>query len=253
MERDIFNIIEEKEFHELTASERAEISEMCTTEEEYLNMKMVLSQVHNLKPEIPSVETKESLDNLFAQQSFPKAAPIWYNSVLTVVVPKDKKWHQQPLVRIAAILLLVIAVVPFLNNQLEQPIQVAQNQPIEEEVSTGVDDSKAYEKKNTEVDLLDESIAEINEVAGNGVNKNLDKTINNQFFDEEISSPQSVALAESVEAADQFEDLGVAATRATAPSFNHPDAGFTSVGSAVKQSISVGANDDVLDLLTVCF
>lgn len=262
MERDIFNIIEEKEFHELTAAEREELQEMCTTEDEYNNLKMVLSQVHEMQPEMPADATKESLDNLFAQQSYPKAAPIWYNSVLTVLVPKDRKWHQQPLVRIVAILLLVLAVVPFFNNsQLENPVQVAQNEVAQEELNisqeTKNDDAFNGGAKtiNQSEPALEKDVDDFSSSAGNAEMKNFSVEENEQFFDEVASRPTSFSLTDKTAEAEQFDDLNIAATRATAPAsiFNHPDAGFTPVESNVKQSVSVGANDDVLDLLTVCF
>lgn len=258
MERDIFDIIAEKEFHELTAGERAELSELCTTEDEYNNMKMVLAQVHDMQPETPADATKESLDNLFAQQSYPKAAPIWYNSVLTVLIPKEKKWHQQPLVRIAAILLLVLAVVPFFNtNQLENPVQVAQNDVPHEEVRVEeLSKNDAVEKVATEQEvLLEEDNDDLFSALGNGEFKNLESKDNRQFFDEVASQPVTFSITDKNAEAEQFDDVSIATTRAAAPAatFNHPDAGFTSVESTIKQSVSVGANDDVLDLLTVCF
>ena len=98
MERDYLDIIKEKEFIELNSAERAEVAEICATEEEFNATKAMLLQVDSIviEPITPNPKTKESLDSLFAQ-SYPKAAPLWYNAVFAVVIPKEKPIYRQPL------------------------------------------------------------------------------------------------------------------------------------------------------------
>lgn len=120
MERDYLDIIKEKEFIELNSAERAEVAEICATEEEFNATKAMLLQVDSIviEPITPSPKTKESLDSLFAQ-SYPKAAPLWYNSVFSVVIPKEKPIYRQPLVQMAAAFLIFWMVFPFFNSNLK--------------------------------------------------------------------------------------------------------------------------------------
>ena len=120
MERDYLDIIKEKEFIELNSAERAEVAEICATEEEFNATKAMLLQVDSIviEPITPNPKTKESLDSLFAQ-SYPKAAPIWYNSVFAVVIPKEKPIYRQPLVQMAAAFLIFWMVFPFFSSNLK--------------------------------------------------------------------------------------------------------------------------------------
>ncbi len=119
MERDYLDIIKEKQFIELNSAERAEVSEICATEEEFNATKAMLLQMDGIviEPITPEPKTKESLDSLF-DQTYPKAAPIWYNSVFTVIIPKEKPIYRQPLVQIAAAFLIFWMVFPFFNTTL---------------------------------------------------------------------------------------------------------------------------------------
>lgn len=70
MVKDIFDTILEKEFHQLTASELAEMEEFCKTEEAFNAMKQVLIHSKSVAggPKLsPRDATKEKLDNLFDQ------------------------------------------------------------------------------------------------------------------------------------------------------------------------------------------
>lgn len=119
MEKDLVDIIMEKSYTELSANEKAELNEYCSSESEYNQMKDVFQGVGGMKFETftPKKETKERLDRLF-DSSFPKVAPIWYMSVLATVVPKEKVVYRQPLIQIAAIGLLIFLAYPFFNSNV---------------------------------------------------------------------------------------------------------------------------------------
>ena len=119
MERDYLDIIKEKEFIALNDAEREKLAEVCATEEEFNEMKAVLLKIDSVaaEPIIPNAKTKESLDSLFAQ-TYPKASPIWYNSILAVIMPKEKPIYRQPMVQIAAAFLIFWMVFPFFNDSL---------------------------------------------------------------------------------------------------------------------------------------
>ena len=116
------DIVREKEFIELTAAERVELEDLCSSEEEYNQIKAMFVGLGamNWSNPTPKAETKERLDHLFAQQ-YPKAAPIWYNAPLAVLVPKGKPAYRQPLVQVAAVGLLVLLAYPFVKSNMMTP------------------------------------------------------------------------------------------------------------------------------------
>lgn len=119
MERDVMDIIRDKEFIELTATDRAELGEMCSSEEEFDQVKSMFAGISAMdwSNPTPKAETKESLDHLFAQKH-PKAAPIWYNAPLAVIAPKGKPFYRQPLVQAAAVGLLMFLAYPLVNSSV---------------------------------------------------------------------------------------------------------------------------------------
>ena len=70
MERDVMDLIKDKEFIELTSAERSEVNELCANEEEFNNMKAMLASIGGLNwsNPTPRPETKERLDHLFQQR-----------------------------------------------------------------------------------------------------------------------------------------------------------------------------------------
>ncbi|MBL1279289.1 MAG: hypothetical protein COA33_003415 [Fluviicola sp.] len=133
MEKDIIDIVTEKEFIQLTASEKSELHEFCKTEEEYNQLKAVFASVSAMPIDTPSpkAETKRDLDALFAQ-THPRVAPIWYNSVFAVIVPKDKPIYRQPILQVAAVALLFLLAVPMFSNDIvQEPTKLAKNENIE--------------------------------------------------------------------------------------------------------------------------
>jgi len=116
------DIVKEKEFIELTAAERAELAELCSTEEEFNQIKSMFAGIGamNWSNPTPKAETKERLDHLFAQQHS-KAAPIWYNAPLAVLIPRGKPVYRQPLVQAAAVGLLIFLAYPLVKSNMMTP------------------------------------------------------------------------------------------------------------------------------------
>ena len=113
MERDILDIVTKKKYFELTDTEKLELQEVCSTEEEFDQLKYVMSNVSTItwNEDSPKPETKAKLDDIFAE-THPKAAPVWYTSVLTFLAPADKPFYRQPILQLAAVGLLVLLALP---------------------------------------------------------------------------------------------------------------------------------------------
>lgn len=124
MKKDLIDTIMEKEFVELTATERSELKEFCASEDEFNQMKEVFVGVESMQftEAKPRVETKRRLDDLF-DQTYPKVAPVWYMSAFAVIAPKGKSLHRQPLMQIAAIGLLFLMLYPFWTTNVQVPTE----------------------------------------------------------------------------------------------------------------------------------
>ena len=242
MERDYLDIIKEKEFIALNANELKEVNEICSTEEEYNAMKAMLRQIDGIAsaPLTPDPKTKESLDGLFAQ-TYPKATPIWYNSVFAVIIPKEKPIYRQPLVQIAAAFLIFWMVFPFFNQSLvPEKMQMAK---LEQKNETPVTE-KVIEENNREVvqqeKVLKPTNGELVDVSnsGNVVTRTIvENRPTPMMFDTEIAD---VILA---------EDKTVAAEASS-----HPDGIFMGGANNPVAFAQTGReSQDLLDLLTPTF
>lgn len=244
MGRDIIDIIKEKEYHQLTSVERDEVKEFCTNEEEYEQMKSVFLSVDSLSEEgiKPSEKTKERLDELFIA-TYPKAAPLWYNSVLAVVVPKNKPLYRQPLFQLAAACMLLFLVFYIPNVDLSQPsTKLAQNEQVDEEPMftespTVVDDPKMKEDEMSDSEgVMNEQQPVVAESETRSVS----------VFD------RSETIATMDEWAGNFPS-GVSAP-SPAPTSVHPDGVFVGhVDGDDGESMSAAESMDLLDLLTATF
>lgn len=261
MKKDLIDIIMEKEYHELTASERAELQEFCANESEYNQMKDVFVSVESMKFESPQPrkETKERLDNLFAE-TYPKAGPIWYSSVGAAIVPKDKPLHRQPLMQIAAVGLLLVLIYPLWNTKLEESPK-SQSASIEKELET------VSEKENKSVtaeaepvnsqDLKEESSKDL--VASNVTVETRNDRASGASG---VSEPGSVA-SPSFSPATMGVSAGTTSTFAFTNNSSVSDfgAGDSSIGTGLDHpdgvfvAVSQPASDEpeLLDLLTTTF
>lgn len=242
MERDVIDIITEKEFHQLTPDELTQVSELCSNEEEFIHMKHVFSQMSGFTQDTvsPKAETKESLDALFAQ-TYPRATGAWYSSILAVVVPKEKPIYRQPLMQLAAVALLLLLVVPLFNQDLvsQEPKMAQLEVP-----------SKSLE------DIQSESLLEKEEVSVDSIEDNEDVSISDQFqmdLNEELLDDFNAQEPVSeIITADQSVMASFA--ESPTPASTHPDGVFMGGSeSTISLSISAMESSDLLDLLTTTF
>lgn len=145
MQTDDLEYILNKEYGELSVSEKAQIQDLCPSEEEFLQMKHFFFAVENYAQETanfdsPAESTKESLDALF-YQTYQSKGVLWYNSLWLTIYAPEKKFHQKPLVRVAALLIFSLSVLPFVGKQ-----NVAENQFAKLEEKAKTQDSKSTEK-----------------------------------------------------------------------------------------------------------
>ncbi|PWL29590.1 MAG: hypothetical protein DCO96_07470 [Fluviicola sp. XM-24bin1] len=223
MKKDLIDIIMEKEFHALSQAEREELASYCSNEDEYNQMRDVFIGVEQMTwdhPQ-PKAETKQRLDDLF-DSTYPKAAPVWYNSVLAVVVPNEKPLHRQPLAQIAAVALIAFLTIPFFGSDseiTEKPAASQQLAQVEKPATTPSSDVKAdpeNEVKNEEPIVEEDPITRSNDV------------------------PVLVASAEPMPGAPS-----VGAT--SAGSSGHPDGVFIAVSQPASEA------PEMFDLLTATF
>jgi len=267
MEKDIVDIVTEKEFIQLTPVEKADLQEFCRTEEEFYQLKNVLTKVGAMTFETPSPkkETKRDLDTLFAQ-TYPKVGPVWHNSMFATIIPKEKPFYKQPLLHVAAVALLLLLAVPmFSSNVTDKSIKIAKNENSKEDLAeTKESNHEEFEQLKTDdlvvdADQLNQSLAEETKLddalpsddflasRATGTARSIISMDNNQFSTGLSGTSTSSAATGNV--ADSF--------------FEHPDGVFDeeAVPSASMDdntnhltfAISASETDDLMDLLTVTF
>lgn len=238
MEKDIVDIVKEKAFIELSEHERAELKEFCATEDEYNHLKHVFMSVEAMPANDPQPkkETKESLDHLF-HQVHPKSAPVWYSSVLTVVIPREKPIYRQPLLQAAAVALLVLLAVPLFNSNLTNT----------SDKLAAVDTELLEEKDEVKADEIELVVDEIDSEDQPEMKE--EEIVTNQELMQERN--QQSVLAEMSDA--EVTSSPVAVASAEPSMSDHPDGVF--VGSVEKVSYSIPTNEqpELLDLLTATF
>lgn len=236
MKEDLIDIVMTKEFVELTESERHDFTEWFTTQEEFEQMKQVFLEVERIKTKdrfVPRQATKDSLDALFASKHSKTAPTIWYNSVLVALYPKEKPAFQRPLLQVAAIVVLLLLVYPFLNTMKvkDEPVQMSRTESVHE--------SKTNESADN-VDPVVPTPAET-KVVESPVLVAQETPI---LMDVESVTEMSVSEERLAEA----EDVSTFSSAAIA----HPDGIFTGV-SAVTYSQSAAKQPAIFDLLTATF
>lgn len=251
------DLIKDKEFIELTAVERTEINELCASEDEFNHMKSMLNGISalNWSNPAPKTETKERLDMLF-QQTYPKAAPVWYSSTLAVVVPKDRPIYRQPLVQIAAVGLLLLLAYPFVNNMIDSnkdQLALVEKKTEVREKPAASEQKNMETTKSTEVDEAPESVPSTSSAPSRSVD------VHTIDVPELVSSRAGALPPPSLGSADKDrrdEDLAITSfsstSPATQPGSNHPDGIF--IGDRVDIfSAPASHQPAVFDLLTSTF
>lgn len=150
MEKKIQDIIENNTFDQLSEQALLELKDWCTTRDEFNQLKQLFETLSTLqqKSELePKKQTKESLDALFMKKhSMGKSASL-SNSILRTIYPIDKEFYKRPLVQLAALIVLVLLVVPFLNA----PDKITNNLTKVAALNTeNITDNKEKSVKNSE-------------------------------------------------------------------------------------------------------
>lgn len=250
MKKDLFDIIREKSFEELTDAERAEVSEMAGDAEAYTELQGFMEEVDVIASEkvVPSSKVKGDLDDLF-DQVHGQRKYAWYMSFAAVIVPKEKPLYQQPLFYAAAVLLLVLLVVPFANKNLSNTTEVlAQNEMVQEEsviqedenveipVSTNVETRSSNEQAKSEVVMEDANRAdEMRSVElAFAEEEKIEEEVSAVEFDMSVTAAPSVSIATTVAG-------------------NHPDGVFEDWATESNFSVPASKQPELLDLLTATF
>lgn len=264
MEQELVEIVIQKSFIELSNDERIELSEWCTSEEEYDQLKNVFLEVERMKvKQTASVrpETKKSLDAIFSEKHH-KAPVFWNNSVMTLIYPLEKPPHKRPLIQVAAVALLFLFAYPIINNNSVSPAkQLAHNEIPEKKQGKGTDMSKMILENKEE--------ASKKEVAKNKVHQPI-LTASNDFSSSYKTSKNPLVGADDLNSANLTYGF-TTSTANTSPSISsssvvqqwgrtdavlidgdHPDGLFEGEVISVF-SESVDEDPEVLDLLTVTF
>lgn len=245
------DLFREKTFQELNAEEREQLSELCESEEDFEQMRNLFVGLESMKTEkfIPRQETKASLDAIFAAQT--KQRPVyWYNTVLVVLYPQDKPVQRRPIVQVAAAILFVALIVPFLNNDAIVPSnkQLAKVSVKEQSKKVGSTNKKSPASSNNEAARIEQMVgSEVKEIYGE------DRIQDSEISEDLLLTSRGVMEAEE----SRMEELSVAAPAVAAGAlakmevFDHPDGIFS--GTVITYSKSVKQQPAVLDLLTAAF
>jgi hypothetical protein len=239
MEKELVNTVLEKEFNELSSNERVALNDYCNSEEEFEQLKMVFLSVESLKKSEtvqPRVETKNSLDDVFAQKHGHKPRAIWYNSALVVLYPTEKAFVKRPLVQIAAAALLLLLAYPLINStkiQDQSETQLAEVKIEKENVKPSTTKTSNTESESTVVEPAIEPIVQTRSVEMETVYEDVMVAAAEMSVEEYRSEPEAVYAA-----------VPVAAER--------PDGIYTG-SSSVTFSQPASAQPQVFDLLTTTF
>lgn len=159
MEKKIQDIIVNNTFDQLSEQALLELKDWCTTRDEFNQLKQLFETLSTLqqKSELePKKQTKESLDALFMKKhSMGKSASL-SNSILRTIYPIDKEFYKRPLVQLAALIVLVLLVVPFLNAP--DKLTSSQNQVATIKIENDIEDKEKSVKNSETISGLKKEI-----------------------------------------------------------------------------------------------
>ncbi|MBP6090468.1 MAG: hypothetical protein KA521_04380 [Crocinitomicaceae bacterium] len=118
MEKKIQDIIENNTFDQLSEQSLLELKDWCTTRDEFNQLKSLFESLSTLQQKSnlePKKQTKESLDALFMKKHSMGKSVSLSNSILRTIYPIDKEFYKRPLVQLAALIVIVLLILPFLN------------------------------------------------------------------------------------------------------------------------------------------
>lgn len=251
----------QKSYDSLSATELETIQDICQTAEDFNQLKHVFQSIEQynddrIETATPRAEVKSKLDDLFFQ-THQRKPMLWYNSIWMTLYPLEKRFHQRPFVRIAAVIILALSVVPLLDQSLESPQpQLASTQARESNNPTSdtVIETQAIESVTTVKESspklasnsVVKSISSVGESAVNPIswdeNKSFSESEDALFAAPSLTS--STAAVENLEFKSMRSD-GVVSTEYTvakSESLAEKDLGNTS-----------GFNPALLDVLTATY
>lgn len=247
----------QKSYDSLSAAELEAIQDICQTEDDFNQLKHVFQSIEHynddrIEAATPGAEVKSKLDDLF-YQTHQRKPMLWYNSIWMTLYPLEKRFDQRPLVRIAAVIILALSVVPLLDQSVESPQpQLASTQAREANRSTSdtVIETPAIES----VTSVEESSPKL---ASNSVVKSIslvgESTVNSSSWDENKSFSESEDVLFAAPSTAAVESLEFKAMRSD---------GIVSAGNTVVKSESLaekdlgnssGFNPALLDVLTATY
>ncbi len=244
-----FENIFKKKFNELSPEEREQLKGLVDSEEEFDGMKFFYGQLESTASESlnePSPRLKESLDNVF-YNVHPKDRGVGLWASLPALFPSDKKLWQQPMVRIAALLVIALIAIPFFKFDKDEPIRMAKNELPTKELNENKEELVADELSPVERTTEPES----NEVENNPP----------VLFDGEFLSEPSPSFRETDLDSRSFlfmdmstaSEAPVTALNSSATGFAHPDGVYLDNSTTTSAPKPVSENLAILDLLTATF
>lgn len=266
METEDLDKILSKSYAELSQAEKEAISGICASEEEFMQLQQFFASVENYAQEsldesMPSAGTKDRLDALF-YETYQSKGILWYNSIWMALYPTEKRFDQRPLVRIAAILVVLISLVPLISKPDAKSVSIAQKEvakPENKEQALAkdpelLDEAKAKSPAENEVNIIQIEPSE-GKISGlMAVTKSNSETLSTDIFINAAPSSATIVMGNAT----------AVASGATTYMWTHPDGiyqdslrigedyeGFAAFGTF--SSYSVDQNLAVLDLLTPTF
>lgn len=262
METEDLDKILGKSYAGLDASEKEAIRDICASEEEFLQLQQFFASVESYAQEtreedLPSPEIKDRLDDLF-NETYRDKGILWYNSLWARLYPTDRRLDQRPLVRIAAMLVLVLSTIPFLGGKQErQPGALADNsqapkkeQLMEEKDKTEVKVPQPQEISSAKALAFSQPVPGLEsadmmmDITSAGATVAADYTITQ---DKELTM-ETVSLSATSSYLNNYKRGEVSATY----SWTHPD-GIYMDSLRYGSRFTVNENMAVLDLLTPAF
>ena len=252
MDKKLKDIVLNRQFEDLTSEERADYKEWFATEAEFEQLRNLFLGTDLFKGNSafqPKDKTKVSLDALF-DKKHGKTTPYWYNSVFTVLYPRDKAVYRRPIVQIAAALMLVLLCIPLIKRPGMQGETLAENtvQNTEQELvsrQTEIDEKveqKTIENSGETTTVDERSQANMNSRSSNGeqeMTSGSERSMAKEAF--KNSSDDALLISEMSLATGRNSDL-------------FPEKGnFKDKEAKSVASISAGDQAEVLDLLTAIF
>ncbi len=242
MVKDELDIIMKKSFFELSTEEKLSMKELFATEDEFNEIKSLFIQMEGLSSisQAPSPKLKDGLDELFYEK-YPASQS---NRFLALIVPKEKPFYRQPLIQFAAIILLLLWIVPMFNSPLvEETISIAENNKKENMIEDR-EDSQLPSGNENKVLIEEESADDVIPTPSDEPEQVFIKENNHKK-----NKSQTVMRSKDVQ--NQQENTAEIQNSVELSSI-HPDGVYRGEIEKIN-AVSIEKQEDLLDVLTVSF